>query len=338
MNSQRPLNKVIGSTPAAPTHAACPPIANMNARFPSNNTTQKKGKVMFRVLVALLFVSLIAGPSEAQKIKHVVLIGVDGLGADYISKEKMPTLGRLMTEGSYSLHARSVLPSSSADNWASMVMGASPELHGYTEWNSKTPEIPSRELDQYGLFPSIYTILREQQPKANIGAFYDWGGIDYLFPKQAVSKYASLKTDADVVQQATAYLKSDKPSFLFVYLSDPDGVGHDIGWGTTAYLQQETTTDTLITQVLTAIHDAGLSDSTVAIISADHGGLNKGHGGKTLKEMEIPWFITGSRIKRGYEIKDSIMTYDTAATIAYLLKLKPPQVWIGRPVTSAITK
>lgn len=49
-----------------------------------------------------------------------------------------------MDAGCYTLKKRSVLPSSSAVNWASMFMGAGPELHGYTEWGSKTPELPSR--------------------------------------------------------------------------------------------------------------------------------------------------------------------------------------------------
>jgi len=294
---------------------------------------------MTRIFVAALFAVLLGGQINAQKVKHVVLIGIDGLGANYISKEEMPTLANLMATGSYSLHARSVLPSSSADNWASMFMGAGPELHGFTEWNSKTPEVPSRQLDQYGLFPSIYTLLREQKPKADIGVFYDWAGIGYLFPKQAVTKYvySNSSTDDDIVQQATAYLKSNKPSLLLVYMSDPDGVGHNIGWGTPAYLQQESKTDQNIAKVLTAIQDAGIGESTAVIVSADHGGLNKGHGGKTLKEVEIPWVIAGPGVKHGYEIKDSIMTYDTAATIAAIFKLKTPQVWIGRPVRSAFT-
>ena len=32
------------------------------------------------------------------------------------------------------------------------------------------------------------------------------------------------------------------------------------------------------------------------------------------------------------------MTYDTAATIASILKLNPPQVWIGRAVKAAFSK
>ena len=291
---------------------------------------------MARFLVLFLAALFLVCNAGAEKVKHVVLIGIDGLGANYISKQEMPTLAGLMVRGSYSLHARSVLPSSSAANWASMFMGASPELHGYTEWNSETPEIPSRVLDQYGLFPSIYGILREQRPKADIGVFYDWPGIGYLFPKQAVTTAGTGKDDSEIVDKVTHYIKSNKPTLLLAYMEGPDEAGHGKGWGSPAYLQQESEIDHNIAMILQAIHDAGIDDSTVVIVSADHGGLNKGHGGKTLKEMEIPWVIAGPGIKSGYEIHDSIMTYDTAATIAYLLKLKTPQVWIGRPVKSAM--
>jgi len=315
-----------------------PQIVTKHSHGSSQHFLPEEGGFMVRILIVALLALALGGQMKAQKVKHVVLIGVDGLGANYISKEEMPTLTNLMATGAYSLHARSVLPSSSADNWASMFMGASPELHGYTEWNSKTPEIPSYTLDQFGLFPSIYTILHEQQPKADIGVFYDWPGIGYLFPKQTVTTAGVGKDDDDDIQQAINYIKSNKPALLLAYMDATDAAGHSVGWGTDSYREAMRKVDQLIAQIMAAIHDAGMSDSTVVIVSADHGGINKGHGGKTLKEMEIPWVITGPGIKRGYEIKDSILTYDTAATIAYLFRLKVPQVWIGRPVQAAFSK
>ena len=62
------------------------------------------------------------------------------------------------------------------------------------------------------------------------------------------------------------------------------------------------------------------------------GGIKTGHGGKTLREMEIPFIISGKNVRKGMEIKESMMQYDTAAMIAYILGLKQPQSWIGRPV------
>ena len=61
--------------------------------------------------------------AQLKDAKHVLLIGVDGLGAYAIPQAEMPHLKSLMTKGSSSFEARSVLPSSSAVNWASMLMG-----------------------------------------------------------------------------------------------------------------------------------------------------------------------------------------------------------------------
>jgi predicted AlkP superfamily pyrophosphatase or phosphodiesterase len=277
--------------------------------------------------------------SWAKPIQHVVLIGMDGFGSAYIPKLDMPTLSSMMHNGAYSMHARSIVTSSSANNWASMTMGAGEELHGYTLYDSKTPEIPSRVLDKYGLFPSIFGILRDQHPKATMGVFYDWEGIGYLFPKQAVNESEAFKKDVDVAARASEYIKSQKPTLTFVYMEGPDVTGHRLGWGSPEFLEQaHDEWDKNLATVLKAIHDAGIEDSTLVILSADHGGLNKNHGGKTLVEMEIPWIAVGPGVKKGYEIQDSIVTYDTAATIAKALKLKAPQVWTGRPVAAAFRK
>lgn len=75
-----------------------------------------------------------------------------------LPKADMPNVKKLMEDGSYTLKKRSALPSSSAINWASMFMGAGPELHGYTEWGSKTPELPSRVLNKNGICPTKATI------------------------------------------------------------------------------------------------------------------------------------------------------------------------------------
>ena len=78
---------------------------------------------------------------------------------------------RKETDGGRSLHTEKAfcLPSSSAINWASMFMGAGPELHGYTEWGSKTPELPSRVLNKNGIFPTVFQLLRDARPEAEIG-------------------------------------------------------------------------------------------------------------------------------------------------------------------------
>ncbi len=280
----------------------------------------------------------LSSQAYSQKIKHVILIGSDGFGAYAFEKAKIPNLRAMMKEGSWSLEARTVLPSSSAANWASMVMGAGPELHGYTTWGSKKPDMPPRVVDGYGMFPSIYSLLRKEKPDSEIGVIYEWDGIGYLFPKAAVNKDQNIDGDMALTNATTMYIKEKKPNFLFVHLHDVDSVGHKVGHGTPEYYEAIERTDSHIGSILRSIEDAGIAESTVVLFTADHGGINKGHGLISMEEMQIPWIIKGPGIKKDHELSQSIMTFDTAATIAELLKLKAPQVWIGRPVNDAMKK
>ncbi|CAG5008353.1 hypothetical protein DYBT9275_04248 [Dyadobacter sp. CECT 9275] len=273
--------------------------------------------------------------SAQGKIEHVVLIGSDGFGAYAFESAKVPHLRELMEKGSWTLKARTVLPSSSAANWASMVMGAGPELHGYTKWGSRSPDMPARELDEYGMFPSVYALLRKEKPRSEVGVIYEWDGIGYLFPKKAVNQDQNCDGDVAVTKAAASYIREKKPNFLFIHLHDVDSVGHNAGHGTPEYFAAIERTDTHIGAIIQSIKDAGIMEKTAIIFTADHGGINKGHGSISMQEMQIPWIIAGPGIRKNNEVTASVMTFDTAATIATLLKLKQPQVWIGRPVTAS---
>lgn len=293
-------------------------------------------KKTLRFLLLFNLSLLFSISAYSQKVKHVILIGSDGFGAYAFEKAKVPNLRAMMQSGSWSLQTRTVLPSSSAANWASMVMGAGPELHGYTTWGSKKPDMPARVLDEYGMFPSVYAQLRKEKPDSEIGVIYEWDGIGYLFPKDAVNHDQNADGDIAIANAASKYIKEKKPNFLFVHLHNVDSVGHNVGHGTPEYYAAIERTDTHIGTILKSIKDAGIEKNTVVLFTADHGGVNKGHGLISMNEMQIPWIIRGPGIHQNREISESIMTFDTAATIAELLKLNRPQVWIGRPVKGAI--
>ena len=263
--------------------------------------------------------------------KHVVLIGLDGWGAYSVPKAEMPTVKQLMADGSYTLEKRSVLPSSSAVNWASMFMGAGPELHGYTEWGSQTPELPSRVLNEHGIFPTVFQLLREARPHAEIGCLHQWGGIKYLVDTLALSHREQLQPEA-LCSAAEKYIKEKQPDLLAVCFDEPDHVGHAIGHDTPEYYAKLKELDAYIARIVQAVKDAGIADETIFILTSDHGGINKGHGGKTMQEMQSPFIICGKGVKKGLEFHESMMQYDVAATIASVFGLQQPQVWVGRPM------
>ncbi|WP_183576087.1 alkaline phosphatase [Mucilaginibacter sp. X5P1] len=289
---------------------------------------------MKRSIITLVVLCLTLHLSaQVKKVKHIVLIGCDGFGAYAVPDAKMPNLKKLMETGSWSLKARCVLPSSSAVNWATMLMGSGPTEHGYTEWNSKVPEIPSAVITKYGLYPSIFSVIRDQKPNAITAAIYSWPGIGPLIEQKAITIVVPGNDNDDFcVDTTVSIIKREKPLFTFIHLDQPDGVGHAIGHRTPAYYDTLQNVDTRIGKIVQAVKDAGIADETIIIVTADHGGINKGHGGKSLDEVQIPWVINGPGIKKDHEINDFIITYDTAATIAWIFGLKMPQSWRGKAV------
>lgn len=294
----------------------------------------KLGKLIFALAFVLCFAD--ASVAAKWKAKHVVLIGLDGWGAYSAEKANMPNVKKLMANGSYTLEKRSVLPSSSAVNWASMFMGAGPELHGYTEWGSRKPELPSRELNQNGIFPTVFQLLRDSDPKAEIGCLYEWGGIKYLVDTLSLNSNQQApdynKYPTALCEMAVKYIGEKKPNLVGIIFDNPDHVGHQAGHDTPAYYEKLTELDGYIGQIIKAVEDAGMLNETIFIVTADHGGINKGHGGKSMQEMQTPFIISGKNVKKGNKFNESMMQFDCASTIAYIFGLKQPQVWIGRPM------
>lgn len=297
----------------------------------------KKLNLVLVVVLAVLTLNSFAKAPGVKGVKHVILIGLDGWGAYSVPKANMPNVKSLMEKGSYTLESRSILPSSSAPNWAAMFMGVGPELHGYTTWGSKTPEIPSRVTLKNGIFPTVFQVVRDARPDAEIGVFSEWLGIKYLIDTLSVNVYQNTpdynKYPTALCETAVKYIKEKKPTLAAFCFDNPDHVGHQTGHDTPAYYEKLEELDGYVGQIIQAAKDAGIYEETIFIVTADHGGINKGHGGKTLQEMQIPFIICGKGVKAGHKIGSSVMQFDTAATIAYILGAKAPQVWIGRPVS-----
>jgi len=294
------------------------------------------------LIIALLVLAAAWIISDTWKLaKHVVFIGIDGLSTECFNQATdIPNFKYLMENGSYTLAKRSVMPSASAINWASIFMGMPTEMHCYYTWGSKVPDIPAAYVTDRGMPPTIYTLLEEQMPSAVTGALYNWDGIGYLIDTLAVDYYAydpgyhqpegySLEK---YTERAVNFILEEKPTFFTFYIGDQDEVGHKYGWGSPEYYQCIQDCDKSIGMILQALKDAGIYDDTIVVVSSDHGGIDRGHGGFTLMELETPFIVYGKHVKKGYAFEETMMQYDMTATFAHIFGLKTPQCWVGRPM------
>lgn len=308
-----------------------PVVANSKARFLVHRMTTS-------VVVGLfLYHQAVAAHAAIQGAEHVVIIGVDGLSPNGIRKAATPSLDKLVKTGAHTFHARGVMPTSSSSNWASMIMGAGPEQHGVTsnDWQTNKFEIAPVAVGSSGIFPTIFGVMREQRRDSIIACFHDWDGFGRLLERNAPNVIEHVKDAIETTAKATRYFKEKKPTFLFIHFDGVDHAGHGFGWDSAQYYKSVELTDSLIGAVLEAIAGAGVAEKTVVLVTADHGGKGKGHGGATMEEIEIPWIISGPGVDQGKEIKTPVNTYDTALTVAYIFGLAPPTCWIGKPVLEA---
>ncbi len=289
------------------------------------------------LLFALQLFSTATANGAAPKPEHVLVIGCDGMGSVAFEKASTPAMRKLMEQGAYTLKARAVMPTSSSPNWASMIMGAGPEQHGVTsnDWQPDKFDIAPQAVGTGGIFPTIFGLMREQRPDSQIIALYDWKDFGRLLETNAPNITLHVKDAIETAQKAVSLIKEKKPEFMFVHFDGVDHAGHAFGWKGPQYVKAVELTDSLVDAMLEALESAGIREKTVVLITADHGGKGTSHGGNSMDELLIPWIISGPGIAAGKQISTLVNTFDTAPTLARILRLKPHPAWIGKPVDEA---
>jgi hypothetical protein len=123
-----------------------------------------------------------------------------------------------------------------------------------------------------------------------------------------------------------AIIDDHHPDVMFVHLPNVDNWGHFKGWGSPEQLDAAAEADRCVGLLLKADADAGLTDSTLVILTADHGGAGRTHGPDDPRSRTIPWILSGPRVRKGLDLTrlggdHDIQTYDTFATACAVLDL-----------------
>lgn len=277
----------------------------------------------------------------AQRPIHVIVLGFDGMSGQGIQKTSTPNFDLLKARGAYTYKAEAVIRTVSSPNWASMINGASPKQHKVmnNDWERKDIKNKSFCGQAKGeIFPSIFKVLRDANRTAKIECVHDWDGFARLANTEAMDTIIDARGEYETCDKVCELISKDHPDFLFVHFDHVDHAGHEYGHFTKEYYASIQVADSLTGIVIQALKGAGIYEDTYIIVTADHGGIRKGHGGSTRAEIEIPWFISGPKTKKGTVITEKVKQYDTACTIAYLFGLQQPDCWIGKPVKTAFTE
>jgi len=289
-------------------------------------------------LLVACFACIVQSCAESQAPKklfeHVVIIGIDGLSSDGLHRAETPVMDYLIANGSVKYDMRAVLPSNSMANWGAMICGAHTEASGITSnsWEPDGQWMQPVTKNQAGLFPTIYDLIREQIPDSELGAIYHWGAFGRMVPEKVANYRLHCPTADEATEKAREYIVAKKPNFLFIHLDHVDGAGHRYGYKSDDYLKVVANCDSLIGRIVESVRAAGMAENTLIMVVSDHGGFNKGHGGESTCEVDVPIILYGSGIKRNYTVQQAVYVFDVGATAAFALNLKVPHAWTGRPV------
>ena len=252
--------------------------------------------------------------------KKVILVSVDGMRPDGFTSCGNPFTEEMMKLGSYTLEAKTVMPSVTLPCHTSLFLGVPPERHGTVTNSYVTPVHPVT-----GLFEKI------AQAGGENAMYYGWeplrdvarpGSLRYA---EFIHSYSADATDGLLTDAALRRLRSDRPDFLFLYMVETDEKGgHDSGWMTPTYLSY---VSAAVDNIRRVYEEFG--EEYTIIVTADHGGHDRSHGTAMPEDTTIPMFFIGKDFTPGKAL-EGVTILDIAPTVTAVMGIPAPREWEGR--------
>jgi predicted AlkP superfamily pyrophosphatase or phosphodiesterase len=263
-------------------------------------------------------------------IRRALIVSVDGLRPDLLLRGPAPHMRALMNQGSYTLWARTVEEVYTVPSHVSMLTGVTPTRHGVT-WDNHIE-------DSYPEVPTLFELARRAgyttaiaTGKSKFVVLTKPGTLNWSYLADEDSE-----NDADVARRAVAMIRDHRPDVLFVHFGSFDKVGHASGWGSPEQMRALKRADDAFGLVQQALTRGRLAESTVTILTADHGGAGLLHPPEDVRSQFIPWIVAGPSIRRNFDLASvpglAVDTMATFATVAALLGIDPEQPVDGKPV------
>ncbi len=271
-----------------------------------------------------------AVPQPVPAIDRVMIISIDGLRPDLLLRAEMPRVRSLCKSGCFTFWAETTHEAYTLPCHVSMLTGTPSEKHGVT-WNNYIEE-------SYPNVPTLFEVAKHSgystamvSGKMKFIALLKPNTIDhyYLPPDEPVS-------DREVAERAESILHQHQPQVMFIHLPGVDTVGHEFGWGSPEQMAAIARADDAVGLVLDALADLTLTDSTLVLVTADHGGAEKGHDINDPRSHFIPWIAAGPGLRQDFDLTranlKTIRIEDTFATACTFLGIHPGEHVSGKPV------
>lgn len=263
-------------------------------------------------------------PAPAPVVEHVLIVSFDGMRPDAIPAAPMKNLLALIESSAYSFEARTIAYPVTLPSHTAMLSGMCMEKNGM-RWNSNNRYVG------YSRGDDLFNLTHDANMKSAMVVGKD--KLRLIAEPETTDDFEVRLNEALIADAAVDVISSGF-DLLFVHFPSADARGHKYGWMSNAQFKALREGDEALGRLLAALDENGIRESTLVIVTADHGGHDRTHDGTRVEDYLIPWIASGPGIAPG-ELTYPIHTMDTAATVAYALGLPFQPEWDGFPVYEA---
>lgn len=242
-----------------------------------------------RAFTYILIFCLWSVASNAASLKNVIIISIDALHPAALNAGTTPTIYGEMRQGAYTLEGQSTNPPLTLISHTAMFTGLGPDKIGKSDnqWQPGEPTIEHR------------TIFNSARQKGfQTGFYYSKQKLGYLV-NEAVDVYRWSRDDA--IDLSEAYVGKPGRHFVFLHVSGLDFVGPEYGWLSPEYMEELSYIDEYLTPLIRLVKE---QKNFVIIITSDHSGHGKIHGGQHPEDFRLP-FIAHSDIMKLKNIQNT---------------------------------
>lgn len=245
-----------------------------------------------------------------------------------------PTIHNLNKEGSFTFWARTTAESVTLPSHTSMLTGVVPIRHE-VQWNKDLPLLHP----VYPVFPTLFELAKPEGYTTAMAAgkskFINLakpGSLDWQFipDKDKI-------TDDEVAAEALKLLREHQPQVFSYTFQAWTMWATPAGGRRRSSLRRSPTPMRVWGKIIAAMQELHVWDSTLLIVTADHGGAGPSHGPEDPRSRAIPWIAVGPGVRKGLDLTTYgslvVDTEDTFCTACYVLGLHPTRLPLdGKPV------
>jgi arylsulfatase A-like enzyme len=274
---------------------------------------------------------------STHEIKNVLLISIDTCRADHLScygfnKKTTPNIDRIAKQGVLFENAYSPIPTTLPAH-VSMFSGRVPPYHGAHKNGDALTDAPLEMLAEvferngYSTAGFVSSFVLDSQFGAGRGFDHYDDDIQVNEGNLLVSERKGGQTNARVLDWLET--NGDNSFFLFLHYYDPhyrydppepfrSAYADDPYAGEIAYV------DHCIGQVVETLKERGVYDSTLIVITSDHGEMRGDHGEDThdyfiyQSAIKVPLIVKVPGGKKGKRVNDNVGLIDIAPTLCAL--------------------